>query len=56
MVVVGHGLSCLLIVGNREDILRGDPTHPVDLKSLFGSFHEWPLRDPMTLQPLTPTN
>ena len=46
----------VLVVGNREDILRGDPTHPVDLKSLFGSFHEWPLRDPMTLQPLTPTN
>jgi len=25
------------------------------LKRLFGSFHEWPLRDPMTMQPLAPT-
>jgi zinc protease len=44
----------VLIVGNEPDILLGYPTHPVDLKTLFGSFHEWPLRDPMTMQPLPP--
>ncbi|MDD5139851.1 MAG: pitrilysin family protein [Verrucomicrobiales bacterium] len=44
----------VLVVGNQADILLGYPTHPVDLKTLFGSFHEWPLRDPMTMQPLAP--
>ncbi|HXI71791.1 MAG TPA: pitrilysin family protein [Verrucomicrobiae bacterium] len=45
----------VLVVGNEAEILLGYPTHPVDLKRLFGSFHEWPLRDPMTMQPLAPT-
>jgi predicted Zn-dependent peptidase len=44
----------VLVVGNEPDILLGYPTHPVDLKALFGSFHEWPLRDPLTMQPLLP--
>jgi zinc protease len=44
----------VLIVGNEPDILLGYPTHPEDLKTLFGTFHDWPLRDPMTMQPLPP--
>jgi len=44
----------VLIVGNEPDILLGYPTHPVDLKTLFAKFNEWPLRDPMTMQPLPP--
>ena len=42
----------VLVVGNQADILLGYPTHPVDLKALFSSYHEWPLRDPLTMQPL----
>jgi predicted Zn-dependent peptidase len=41
----------VFIVGNEADILLGYPTHPVDLKTLFGKFHEWPLRDPLTMKP-----
>jgi zinc protease len=44
----------VLIVGNEPDILLGYPTHPEDLKTLFGTFHDWPLRDTMTMQPLPP--
>jgi predicted Zn-dependent peptidase len=44
----------VLIVGNEKDILLGHPSHPVDLKTLFGAFHELPQRDPYTLQPLPP--
>jgi zinc protease len=43
----------VLVVGNEPDILLGYPTHPADLKTLFGTFHELPLRDPLTMQPIT---
>jgi predicted Zn-dependent peptidase len=42
-----------LVVGNKDEILLGYPSHPVKLTELFGGkFTELPLRDPLTMQPL----
>jgi len=44
----------ILVVGNREEVLKGHPDHDVMLKSLGGGgIIELPLLDPLTLQPLT---
>ena len=43
----------ILVVGNKEEILKGHPDHPVNVKSLTsGSLKDVPLRDPYTLEPL----
>ena len=43
----------ILVVGNKEEILKGHPDHPVTVKSLTsGGLKEVPLRDPYTLKPL----
>ncbi|SVC84459.1 uncharacterized protein METZ01_LOCUS337313 [marine metagenome] len=43
----------ILIVGKKEDILKGHPNHPVKLKSLSsGPQVDLPLRDPFTLKPI----
>lgn len=43
----------VLVVGNVEDILKGHPDHPEASFEGFGPFNRIPLRDPMTLEPLT---
>jgi zinc protease len=43
----------ILIVGDKDMILKGHPDHPVNLDSLArGGLKNVPLRDPFTLQPL----
>jgi zinc protease len=44
----------ILAVGQREEILKGDATHPVSLKSLaHDRIIDVPLRDPLTMLPMT---
>lgn len=42
----------MLVVGNIEDIKAGHPDHDANLAD-FGPIHIVPLRDPLTLEPLT---
>jgi predicted Zn-dependent peptidase len=45
--------AILLVVGKKDEILKGHPDHPVTLGSLVpGGLVELPLRDPLTLTPL----
>jgi zinc protease len=43
----------VLVVGNVEEILQGDPDHPEARFERFGELVRVPLRDPMTLRPLS---
>lgn len=43
----------ILVVGEKEQVLRGHPDHPVQLKDLVGGkITALPLRDPLTMQPI----
>jgi len=43
----------LLMVGQKDEVLLGHPSHPVKLQDLVGGkITELPLRDPLTLKPL----
>ena len=43
----------VLIVGQKEEILKGHPDHPVKLERITrGGVKELPMRDPLTMQPL----
>jgi predicted Zn-dependent peptidase len=47
----------ILVVGNKEEILKGHPDHPVSLDKLVPApLTELPMRDPLTLEPLTATS
>lgn len=45
----------ILVVGEQEQILLGHPDHEIKLSSLAnGKIHEIPMRDPLTLKPISP--
>lgn len=45
--------AVVLVVGRKDEILKGHPDHPVTLNSLVpGGITELPLRDPLTLIPV----
>jgi hypothetical protein len=43
----------VLVVGNVEEILKGHPDHPEAKLEALGTFVRVPLRDPLTLEPMT---
>ncbi|HEX4645693.1 MAG TPA: pitrilysin family protein, partial [Verrucomicrobiae bacterium] len=46
--------AVILVVGHKEDVLMKLPDHPVELKELTsGPVTELPMRDPLTMKPVT---
>ena len=47
--------AVILIVGQKDEIQKGQAEHPVKLTDLTsGSVNDVPLKDPLTLEPITP--
>lgn len=45
--------AIILFVGNKDEILKGHPDHPVNISDLSaGPIIDLPLRDPLTLKPI----
>ena len=42
----------ILVVGDKQEVLKGHPDHAMTLQSLGGEIVDLPLLDPLTLQPL----
>ena len=43
----------ILVVGTKDEILKGHPDHPIKLESLGGGrLVDHPLRDPLTMKPV----
>jgi predicted Zn-dependent peptidase len=48
--------ALILVVGNKNEIMLGHPSHDVKLSQLSsGQIKELPLRDPLTMKPMTTT-
>lgn len=46
--------AAILVVGEKKEILLGHPNHPVKLEEIVaGKLHDVPLRDPLTMLPVT---
>lgn len=46
----------ILVVGDKKEILKGHPNHPVKLTDFSKNFVELPLRDPLTMKPTQKTD
>ena len=47
--------AVMLVVGRKDEILKGHPDHPVTLGGLVpGGITELPIRDPLSLVPVSP--